>query len=211
MMSRLPDPFAVELTPDLIIRAYQAGIFPMAEDETSTELFWVSPLKRGIIPLDNYHISRSLRKTLRKHPYQVKVDTDFDAVIEGCATEGEDRESTWINADIRRLYGALFERGVVHTVEVWDGDDLVGGLYGVSLGAAFFGESMFHRRTDCSKIAMAHLLIRLERGGYRLLDTQFVTDHLKTFGGIEVPREDYEMQLSAALKRRADYFAIDKG
>ncbi len=208
-MSRLLDPFAVELTPELIIRAYQAGIFPMAEDETSTELFWVSPLKRGIIPLEDYHISRSLKKTLRNHPYQVKVDTDFDAVIEGCATEGEDRESTWINKDIRRLYGALFERGVVHTVEVWDGAELVGGLYGVSLGAAFFGESMFHRRTDCSKIAMAHLLRRLEAGGYQLLDTQFVTDHLKTFGGIEIPREDYEMRLSAALKRRGDYFAVD--
>lgn len=209
-MSRLPDPFAVELTPDLIIRAYQAGIFPMAEDETSTELFWVSPLKRGIIPLDDYHISRSLKKTLRTHPYQVKVDTDFDAVIEGCATEGEDRDSTWINGDIRRLYGALFERGVVHTVEVWDGAELVGGLYGVSLGAAFFGESMFHRRTDCSKIAMAHLLMRLEAGGYQLLDTQFVTEHLKTFGGVEIPREDYEMRLSEALKRRGDYLALGR-
>jgi leucyl/phenylalanyl-tRNA---protein transferase len=209
-MSCKPDPFAVDLTPELIIRAYQAGIFPMAEDEDSPDLFWVSPQQRGIIPLDDFHISRSLRKTLRTHPYAVRVDTDFAAVIEGCATEGEDRSSTWINAEIRRLYGALFDRGIVHTVEVWDGDDLVGGLYGVSLGAAFFGESMFHRKTDCSKIAMAHLLHRLSAGGYQLLDTQFVTDHLRTFGGTEIPREAYELRLAEALKHKADYFAFDR-
>lgn len=209
-MSRKSDPFAVDLTPELIVRAYQAGIFPMAENEESPDLFWVSPQLRGIIPLDDFHISRSLRKTLRTHPYTVKVDTDFAAVIEGCATEGEDRSSTWINAEIRRLYGALFDRGIVHTVEVWDGAELVGGLYGLSLGAAFFGESMFHRRTDCSKIAMANLLFRLEAGGYQLLDTQFVTDHLRTFGGIEIPRESYELRLAEALKHKADYFAIDR-
>ncbi|WP_423067805.1 leucyl/phenylalanyl-tRNA--protein transferase [Devosia sp. CN2-171] len=208
-MSRKTDPFAIELTPELIVRAYQAGIFPMAEDADSPDLFWVSPQKRGIIPLDDFHISRTLRKTLRSHPYEVKVDTDFAATIEGCATAGVDRESTWINPEIRRLYGALFERRFVHTVEVWDGPDLVGGLYGVSLGAAFFGESMFHRKTDCSKIAMAHLLHRLVAGGYRLLDTQFVTDHLRTFGGIEIPREDYEARLAEALKHSADFRAID--
>src|SRR5215218_2538630 len=125
-MSRKPDPFAVDLTPELIIRAYQAGIFPMAEDATSTDLFWVSPQDRGIIPLDDFHISRTLRKTLRDHPYQLRVDTDFAGVIEGCATAGVDRETTWINPEIRRLYGALFERGIVHTVEVWDGAALVG-------------------------------------------------------------------------------------
>jgi len=209
-MSRKTDPFAVELTPELIVRAYQAGIFPMAENEDSPDLFWVSPQQRGIIPLDDFHISRSLRKTLRTNPYTVRVDTDFAAVIEGCATEGEDRLSTWINAEIRRLYGALFDRGIVHTVEVWDGPELVGGLYGVSLGAAFFGESMFHRKTDCSKIAMAHLLHRLNAGGYRLLDTQFVTDHLRTFGGTEIPRESYELRLADALKHQGDYFAIDR-
>ena len=209
-MSRKTDPFAVELTPELIVRAYQAGIFPMAENEDSPDLFWVSPQQRGIIPLDDFHISRSLRKTLRTNPYTVRVDTDFAAVIEGCATEGEDRLSTWINAEIRRLYGALFDRGIVHTMEVWDGPELVGGLYGVSLGAAFFGESMFHRKTDCSKIAMAHLLHRLNAGGYRLLDTQFVTDHLRTFGGTEIPRESYELRLADALKHQGDYFAIDR-
>ena len=208
-MSKQTDPFAIDLTPELIIRAYQAGIFPMAEDASSPDLFWVSPEKRGIIPLEAFHLSRSLRKTLRTHPYRVAVDTDFSGVIEGCATAGVDRETTWINPAIRRLYGALFERGMVHTVEVWDGPALVGGLYGVSLGGAFFGESMFHRKTDCSKIAMAHLLHRLVAGGYRLLDTQFVTDHLATFGGIEIPREDYEARLADALRHQADYFAYD--
>ncbi len=209
-MSRKTDPFAVEMTPELILRAYRAGIFPMAEDAESDDLFWVSPQMRGIIPLEAAHLSRSLRKTLRTHPYAVRVDTDFAGVIEGCATAGTDRETTWINAAIRRLYGELFARGYVHTVEVWDGTQLVGGLYGVAIGAAFFGESMFHRRTDGSKIAMAHLLARLRAGGYRLLDTQFGTDHLRTFGGIEIPREDYELRLADALARTADWQAIDR-
>lgn len=208
-MSRKTDPFAVELTPELILRAYRAGIFPMAEDATSEDLFWVSPRHRGVIPLDAVHISKSLRKTLRTHPYSVRVDTDFDAVIEGCATAGTDRDTTWINPAIRRLYRELFQRGFVHTVEVWNGPDLVGGLYGVSIGAAFFGESMFHRKTGGSKIAMAHLLDRLRAGNYRLLDTQFVTDHLRTFGGIEIPREDYELRLADALAHEADWAAID--
>ena len=209
-MSRKTAPFAVELTPELILRAYQAGIFPMAEDAASDDLFWVSPQQRGIIPLDAVHLSRSLRKTLKTHPYSVRVDTDFAGVIEGCATAGTERDTTWINAAIRRLYGELYRRGFVHTVEVWDGKDLVGGLYGVSIGAAFFGESMFHRKTDCSKIAMAHLLERLKAGAYRLLDTQFVTDHLRTFGGIEIPREDYELRLADALGHEADWFALDR-
>jgi len=209
-MSRKTDPFAVDLTPELILRAYQAGIFTMAEDASSEDLFWVSPQLRGVIPLDAFHISRSLRKTLKHNPYSVRVDTDFAAVIEGCATAGSERETTWINPAIRRLYGELFDRGYVHTVEVWDGVALVGGLYGVSMGAAFFGESMFHRKTDCSKIAMAHLLFRLRAGNYRLLDTQFVTDHLRTFGGIEIPRADYELRLADALEHKAGWFAIDK-
>ena len=209
-MSRKTDPFALELTPELILRAYQAGIFPMAEDAESEDLFWVSPEMRGVIPLETAHISRSLRKTLRSHPYAVRIDTDFAAVIEGCATAGTERDTTWINPAIRKLYGALFERGYAHTVEVWDGPDLVGGLYGLSIGAAFFGESMFHRKTDCSKIAMAHLIERLRAGNYRLLDTQFVTDHLKTFGGIEIPREDYELRLADALSHTADYGALDR-
>ncbi len=209
-MSRKPDPFAIDLTPELIVRAYQAGIFPMAEDAGSSDLFWVSPKQRGIIPLDSFHISRSLARTLRTHPYSVRIDTDFDGVVEGCATAGVDRDSTWINAEIRRLYGALFDRGIVHTVEIWEGPDLVGGLYGLSLGAAFFGESMFHRKTDCSKIALASLLFRLRAGGYRLLDTQFVTDHLRRFGGIEIAREDYELRLADAIRHWGDFFALDR-
>jgi len=209
-MTKRPDPFAIELTPELIIRAYAAGIFPMAEDAESPDLFWVSPEKRGVIPLDGFHISKSLRKTMKTREFSVKVDSDFDSIIEGCATEGEDRDSTWINPEIRRLYGELFRRGFVHTVEVWADDELVGGLYGLSLGAAFFGESMFHRVTDASKIALAHLVERLNAGGYRLLDTQFVTPHLASLGGIEIPREVYEVQLAEALAHKGDFFAIDR-
>ncbi len=209
-MTRKADPFSIELTPELIIRAYQAGIFPMAEDAGSDDLFWVSPQKRGVIPLDGFHISRSLRKALSTHPYAVRVDTSFEGVIEGCATAGTDRDSTWINPTIRRLYGQLFERGICHTVEVWEKETLVGGLYGLSIGAAFFGESMFHRRTDASKIALAHLVTRLRAGGYRLLDTQFMTDHLRTFGGIEILREEYELRLAEALDHRGDFHAIDR-
>jgi leucyl/phenylalanyl-tRNA--protein transferase len=209
-MSRKADPFSIELTPELIIRAYQAGIFPMAEDAESDDLFWVSPQKRGIIPLDGFHASRSLRKLLRAHPYQIRVDTDFPGIIEGCATAGTDRSSTWINAEIRKLYGELFRRGVAHTVEVWDADALVGGLYGLSIGGAFFGESMFHRATGASKIALAHLIDRLNAGGYHLLDTQFVTEHLRTLGGIEIPREEYELRLADALAHHGDYRALDR-
>jgi leucyl/phenylalanyl-tRNA--protein transferase len=208
-MSKKTDPFSIELTPELILRAYQAGIFPMAEDATSEDVFWVSPQMRGVIPLEATHVSRSLKKVLRTHTFDIRVDTDFEAVIEGCSTAGTDRDSTWINPAIRRLYGQLFERGFCHTVEVWNGDALVGGLYGLSIGAAFFGESMFHRRTNASKIALAHLLERLKAGGYRLLDTQFVTDHLKTFGGTEIPREDYELRLANALEHSADFYALD--
>jgi leucyl/phenylalanyl-tRNA--protein transferase len=209
-MTRKTDPFALDLTPELIIRAYQAGIFPMAEDASSPDLFWVSPQQRGIIPLDKFHISRSLRKAMRTLDFSIRIDTDFAAVIEGCATAGSDRETTWINTTIRRLYTQLFDRGVCHTVEIWDGDELVGGLYGLSIGAAFFGESMFHRATDASKIALAHLIERLRAGGYRLLDTQFVTDHLRTFGGIEIPREEYEVKLADALEHRGNFFAWDR-
>lgn len=209
-MSKKPDPFAIELTPELILRAYAAGIFPMAEDAASADLFWVSPEMRGILPLDGFHISKSLRKTLRTREFSVRIDTDFEAIIDGCATEGEDRDSTWINPEIRRLYGELFRRGFVHTVEVWADGELVGGLYGLALGAAFFGESMFHRVTDASKIAMAHLVERLNAGGFRLLDTQFVTAHLQSLGGIEIPREAYDVRLADALAHKGDFFAWDR-
>lgn len=208
---RKEDPFALELTPDLVVRAYQAGIFPMAESPDSPDLFWVSPEKRGILPLERFHVSRSLRKVLGKHPYAIRIDTDFAGVIAACATAGTDRESTWINDTIVQLYTQLFERGICHTVEVWDGDALVGGLYGLSIGSAFFGESMFHRKTNASKIALAHLVERLRAGGYRLLDTQFITEHLRSLGAIEIPREAYETRLADALAHQADFFALDRG
>jgi leucyl/phenylalanyl-tRNA---protein transferase len=205
-----PDPFAVDITPELILRAYRAGIFPMAEDAADEDLFWVSPEMRGILPLDGFHASKSLRKTMRKSGWTVRVDTDWDATIEGCATVGQDRHTTWINGTIRSTYGELFRRGYAHTVEVWDGPDLVGGLYGLAIGAAFFGESMFHRRTDASKMAMAHLVDRLNAGGFQLLDTQFVTEHLASLGGIEISREDYEDRLGRATATPADWHALDR-
>lgn len=209
-MSRKADPFSVELTPELIIRAYQAGIFPMAETAETDDLFWVSPQRRGVIPIEGFHVSRSLAKTLRNNPWRIRIDTDFEQVIEGCATAGTDRETTWINPTIRRIYGQLFDRGVCHTVEVWDGRRLVGGLYGLSIGAVFFGESMFHRRANASKVALAHLVERLGAGGYRMLDTQFMTDHLRSFGGIEISREEYELRLADALQHRGDFHAVSR-
>lgn len=209
-MARRQDPFEIEITPELIIRAYRAGIFPMSEDAEDEDLFWVSPEMRGIIPLDGFHLSTSLRKAIRKSGFVVKVDSDFDAIIEGCATVGSDRDSTWINRTIRTVYGELFHRGVAHTVEVWDGAELVGGLYGLAIGGAFFGESMFHRRTNASKMAMAHLVERLNAGGFVLLDTQFVTDHLASLGGVEIPREDYEERLAEALQHDGDWGKWDR-
>ena len=208
-MTQQADPFDIEVTPELIVRAYRAGIFPMAEDAEDEDLFWVSPEMRGIMPLDRFHASKSLRKAMRKSGWTVKVDSDWHSVIEGCATVGEDRDNTWINQTIRAVYGALFERGVAHTVEVWDGDDLVGGLYGLAIGGAFFGESMFHRRTDASKMAMAHLVERLNAGGFVLLDTQFITPHLASLGGIEIPRAEYEDRLGQALVLDGDWGAWD--
>lgn len=205
------DPFALELTSDLIVRAYKAGIFPMAEDAADEDLFWVSPDARGVLPLDKLKISRSLRKAVKQTPFIARVDTDFEATIEGCATSGTDRETTWINKTIRRLYGELFDRGICHTVEIWDGDDLVGGLYGLAIGAAFFGESMFHRKTNASKFALIHLVARLKAGGYTLLDTQFLTDHLASMGGIEIPRETYEGALAHALMRQGNFTQLEGG
>ena len=209
-MSRKTDPFHIELTPDLVVRAYRAGIFPMAEDASSSDVFWVSPEERGILPLDSFHVSRSLRKAMKASSFSIRVDTDFIRTIESCAQFGTDRETTWINPSIKKIYGQLFVRGLCHTVEVWDGDDLVGGLYGLSLGGAFFGESMFHTKTNASKMALVHLAERLKAGGYSLLDTQFVTEHLATFGGIEIPREDYELRLADALQHEGDFFALDR-
>lgn len=204
------DPFDIELTPELIIRAYCSGIFPMAEDAADENVFWVSPEERGIIPLEGFHVSKSLKKSIRKAGWDIRVDSDWDGVLDGCSTVGKDRHSTWINGTIRSVYGELFERGVAHTVEVWDGDQLVGGLYGLAIGAAFFGESMFHRQTDASKAAMAHLVERLRAGNFVLLDTQFLTPHLASLGGIEIPREDYEERLAKSLDHLGDWWAWEE-
>ena len=188
-----------EITPDLLLRAYSIGLFPMADSADDPELFWVEPDMRGVIPLDDFHVSRSLAKTIRRKPFDIRFDTAFDAVIAACAEPAPDRPSTWINGRIRSLYSTLHRMGHAHSVEAWEGDALVGGLYGVSLGAAFFGESMFSRRTDASKICLVHLVERLREKGFLLLDTQFTTEHLKTFGAIDVPKLDYEAMLSKAV------------
>jgi leucyl/phenylalanyl-tRNA--protein transferase len=198
----------IEITPEVLLKAYACGIFPMAESADDPALYWVEPDMRGIIPLVGFHVPGRLARTLRATPFTVRVDRDFDAVIDGCAEPKSDRDRTWINARIRRIYRGLYERGHCHTVEVYDGDSLVGGLYGVSLGRVFFGESMFHRARDASKIALVHLIARLIAGGFRLLDTQFVTDHLKTFGAVEVPKQRYHALLEAALIGEADFAAL---
>ena len=195
----------LDLTPDVLLKAYACGIFPMAETAEDPALYWVEPEKRGIIPLDTFHIPSRLARSVRTTPFSVVCDRDFAAVIEGCAAPGPKRARTWINTRIRSLYGGLFEIGHCHTVEVYDGNELIGGLYGVSLGRAFFGESMFHRARDASKIALVHLVARLRAGGYRLLDTQYVTDHLRTFGAVEVPKRRYHRLLEEALTGEADF------
>ncbi len=196
------------VTPDLLLRAYEAGIFPMAENADDPGLYWIEPKERGIIPLNGFHLSKSLAKTIRSGRFDVRINRDFDFVIAGCAAEGPDRRQTWINARIRSLYGALFDKGHVHTVEVYVDDQLAGGLYGVSLGGAFFGESMFHTVRDASKVALVYLVARLKRGGYVLLDTQFVTPHLAQFGAIAVRRARYRQMLARAMEARGDFFAL---
>ena len=179
------------------------GVFPMAELADDPELFWVDPHRRGILPLDAFHVSRRLRRVLRRGHFEIRCDLDFEAVMRGCAEATEKRPNTWINDEIVRLYGALCARGAAHSVECRQAGALVGGLYGVSIGAAFFGESMFSRVTDASKVALVHLVARLRLGGYRLLDTQFLTPHLARFGGIEISRARYHRLLAEALGYRA--------
>jgi leucyl/phenylalanyl-tRNA---protein transferase len=193
----------IQLTPDILLAAYAAGIFPMAETADDPELFWVDPHHRGILPLDRFHIPRRLRRLIRQGRFTITCDTAFEAVIRACAEATEKRPNTWINDEIVRLYAALFARGAAHSVECWREGALAGGLYGVSIGAAFFGESMFSRETDASKVALVHLAARLRAGGYRLLDTQFLTPHLARFGGIEITRQHYHRLLARALAYRA--------
>lgn len=187
------------VTADLLLRAYAGGVFPMAETADDPELFWVDPELRGILPLDDFHVPRRLARTVRADRFEVTVDRDFAGVVEGCAAPAPGRENTWINVEIRRLYGELFERGHVHTVECRRDGRLVGGLYGVRIGGAFFGESMFSRETDASKVALVHLVARLKAGGFVLLDTQFITTHLARFGVVEIPRARYRRRLAAAI------------
>ncbi len=175
----------------------------MAESAEDPGLFWVEPESRGIIPLNNFHVPKRLARTVRQNQFDIRYDTDFSAVIDACAKVAPARNTTWINARIKRLYGELFDLGHCHCVEAWQGDELVGGLYGVKLGAAFFGESMFSRVTDASKVALVHLVERLKSHDFMLLDTQFTTDHLKKFGAIDVPRADYEILLHNALQKEA--------
>ena len=198
----------VEITPEVLLKAYACGIFPMAEDADDPALYWIEPERRGIIPLQGFHIPVSLARTVRTTRLTVWVDRDFDAVIAGCAEPKSGRGRTWINQRIRSLYRKLYEAGRCHSVEVYDSDNLVGGLYGVSLGAVFFGESMFHRVRDASKIALVHLVARLRAGGYQLLDTQFVTEHLRTFGAREIPRRQYHKLLDTALAGEGRFDAL---
>jgi leucyl/phenylalanyl-tRNA--protein transferase len=199
------------ITTDILLRAYSIGLFPMAESAADRNLFWVDPEQRGIFPLDGIIVSRSLAKAVRADHFEIRIDSDFDAVIDGCAAACEGREKTWINGRIRDLYRKLFDIRRVHTVECWEGGALAGGLYGVHLGAAFFGESMFHRKRDASKVAFVHLAARLARGGFRLLDAQFVTPHLASLGAIEVPKHIYRQKLAEALLHEGNFWCWPKG
>jgi leucyl/phenylalanyl-tRNA--protein transferase len=190
---------------ELLLKAYSTGVFPMAESATDPEVFWVRPEARGIIPLEDFHLPRSLAKTIRQKLFDIHVNRDFAAVIDACAERREERRSTWINTPIREAYIELHKRGHAHSVEAWREDRLVGGLYGVSLGRVFFGESMFSRERDASKVCLAFLVERLNERGFELLDTQFTTEHLKRFGAVDVPRRRYEKMLEEALKGTAEF------
>ncbi|MCX8477250.1 MAG: leucyl/phenylalanyl-tRNA--protein transferase [Sphingomonas sp.] len=219
MTHRLPP--QLDLEPDLVLRAYAMGVFPMADHRLASSVYWVEPKLRGILPLDRFHLSRSLRKTILADRFRVTVDTAFDRVIRLCAESATDRPDTWINGPIERVFTELHRRGFAHSIECWDGDRLAGGLYGLALGRAFFGESMVTRVRDASKVAFAHLVARLRAGGFTLLDCQFQTEHLATLGAVEVPRDDYVALLGAALGDSAaglssgapsvdgDFFALD--
>jgi leucyl/phenylalanyl-tRNA--protein transferase len=196
-------PRKFELTADILLRAYSIGVFPMAESRNAKELFWVEPHERGIFPLDGLIVSRRLARMVRSDRYRVTADSAFEAVVRACA----EREETWINDEIVRLYGELFAAGHAHSLEAYEGDKLVGGLYGVSLRGAFFGESMFHRSRDASKVALVHLFARLRTGGFRLLDAQFSTEHLASLGAVEISRDAFRLSLAEALQIEANFGA----
>jgi len=196
------------ITADILLEAYMCGVFPMAETRDADDLFWVDPKRRGILPLDQFHMPKSLVKTLKKQEFNVTTDTAFLEVIRACAAPRAGHDESWINSTIMGLYEELFGRGHVHSVECWFEGKLVGGLYGVSIGSAFFGESMFSTKTDASKIALVYLVARLKHAGYTLLETQFVTEHLKRFGTIEIDREDYLKRLESAIIKPADFHSL---
>lgn len=202
------DSASVEITPEVLLKAYACGIFPMAESAEDPALYWIEPEERGVIPLEGFHVPSRLARVVKSDRFAIHANRDFDGVIDGCAAPATGRSRTWINIRIRKLYRRLFDIGHCHTIEAYEGDRLVGGLYGVSLGGAFFGESMFHRARDASKVALVHLVARLRAGGFRLLDTQFVTDHLRQFGALEVPRRGYHRLLAQALAEEGDFCAL---
>jgi leucyl/phenylalanyl-tRNA--protein transferase len=200
----------VEITPEVLLKAYACGIFPMAENADDPALYWIEPEKRGIIPLETFHVPARLARTVRSDRFGIAINSDFDGVLDGCANPQPGRTRTWINARIRTLYQKLYNIGHCHSVEAYENGELAGGLYGVCLGRAFFGESMFHRSRDASKVALVHLVARLRAGGFTLLDTQFVTDHLKTFGAVEVSQRQYHKLLEASLVGEADFSALGR-
>ncbi len=209
-MSRRDDPVS-EITPQVLLKAYAAGIFPMADSAEDPRLYWIEPETRGVIPLDGFHLPRRLARTVASDRFSVSTDSDFEGVIDGCAAVTEGRQKTWINARIRRLYGELFALGHCHCIEVRRDNQLVGGLYGVRLGAAFFGESMFTRERDASKVALIHLIARLKVGGFRLLDAQFATPHLKQFGAVDIDKHRYHHLLEDAVQIEADFYRLAGG
>ena len=202
----------MRISPELVVQAYRQGLFPMAETRLGDRVYWLDPEYRGILPLDGFHLSRRLRRTVKSAPFEVAVDRDFAATIAGCAASASGRADTWINPDILHLFSELHRMGYAHSVECWLDGTLVGGLYGVAIGGAFFGESMFSRARDASKVALVHLVVRLRLGGFGLLDTQFLTEHLAQFGVLEIPRDGYRARLAAALAREASWLpAPDPG
>jgi leucyl/phenylalanyl-tRNA---protein transferase len=197
------------ITPDILLQAYRVGVFPMAESAISPGLHWIDPPERGILPLDAFHVSRSLAQSIRHKVFDVRINSAFAQVIASCAAATPDRPDTWINDRILRLYTGLFQLGHAHSVECWKDGELVGGLYGVHIGAAFFGESMFSRKTDASKVALVYLVARLKAGGFRLLDTQFLTAHLARFGTVAVPKSRYLWMLEGAVSTQGDFMKLD--
>ncbi|ONI58557.1 leucyl/phenylalanyl-tRNA--protein transferase [Candidatus Liberibacter solanacearum] len=197
----------VNITPDILIKAYSLGIFPMANSDDSSEIAWIRPIKRGILPLENFHVPKSLKKIIRREIYDIRINYAFEEVISSCAQKTQDRPNTWINPTIQKLYVDLFHMGYAHSVEAWKEKKLVGGLYGISLGAIFFGESMFSRMDNASKICLTHLVEHLKKRQFLLLDTQFITNHLRQFGTIEISHNKYARILQNALKHSEVSFA----